>query len=143
MGKLADIEVALAQAVASSGIGLPLAVDNARFEAPADGSPWAAYFFVPAEGASAVKAVTLGADGEDEHLGIAQVDLNYPLYEGVGAARAKLDQLALAFPIGRKLSHGVAVVTVVSCSRSRGREVDGWYRVSLSISWFARVPRNP
>lgn len=140
MSKHADIDTALLQAVVDANLGLPIAQENAPFDKPTDGSPWAAAFVVPSPGG--VRAVTCGEQGEDEQVGYMQIDLNYPLHRGVAAARTKGDAVSEHFPLGRALSHGVARVTVASCSRSRGLEVDGWYRVSITVSWYARVPRN-
>lgn len=143
MGKHTDIEKALMQGMLDANIGLPMSVENSPFDKPADGAPWAAYWFVPAEGSSSVRAITLGDAGEDQHTGIVQLDINYPLRQGVNPARAKLDEIVPYFPIGKKVTFGMASVTISSCSRSRGREVEGWYRVSMTLSWYARVPRNP
>jgi hypothetical protein len=135
-----DIDKALMQGVVDAALALPIAQENVAFNKPTDGSPWASVWIIPSP--DGVRAVTLGDDGEDEHVGIVQLDLNYPTGRGVDDVRAKGDQVAAFFSVGKALSSGVAKVTVSSCSRSRGREVEGWYRVSMTISWYARVPRH-
>lgn len=132
------IKKALMQGVADSPLGLPYAVENAPFEKPTDGSPWASAFVLPNQPSVA----TLGDAGQDAHDGILQIDLNYPLLTGDAAVTAKADELAGFFKAGERLSHSGVQLTVTSCGRSRGREVDGWYRVSVTVAWFARVPRN-
>jgi len=128
------------QGVVDATLGMPIGIENASFpNKPTDGSPWAAVFILPNQPSVA----TLGYEGEDAHDGIVQIDLNYPLGKGEAAVRAKADQVASFFKAGRRLSYQGAYATVSSCGRSRGREVDGWYRVSMTITWFARIPRNP
>lgn len=136
-----DIDKALLQSYEDLGLGLPVTMENIQFDKPTDGSPWVGVWVIPST--NGVRAVTCGSYGEDEHVGILQVDLNYPLLKGVADVRAVADQVASFYTAGKRLTHGRAKVTVTSCSRSRGREVDGWYRVSMTISWYARVPRNP
>jgi hypothetical protein len=129
---------ALLQGLGASPLSLPLAVENAPFEKPADGLPWAMATVLMNQPSVA----TLGSDGEDAHDGILQVDLNYPMLTGEAAVTAKADQLASFFKAGERLSYQSVELTVLSCGRSRGREVNGYYRVSVTVSWFARVPRN-
>lgn len=129
---------ALMQGVEDSPLDLPCAVENSPFEKPMDQSPWASAFVLPNQPSVA----TLGSEGQDAHDGILQIDLNYPLMTGEAAVTAKADELSDFFKAGKRLAHGGVELTVVSCGRSRGREVDGWYRVSMTVTWEARVPRN-
>lgn len=139
MAESSKLNAALMQGVVDCALALPLAVENAKFDKPTDGSPWAAVFIIPNQPSVA----TLGDEGEDAHDGIVQIDLNYPLGKGEAAVRAKADQVASFFKAGKRLPYQGVFATVSSCGRSRGREVDGWYRVSMTVTWFARVPRNP
>ena len=129
---------ALMQGVVDSPLGLPCAVENSPFEKPTDQSPWASAFVLPNQPSVA----TLGSEGQDAHDGILQIDLNYPLMTGEAAVTAKADELSDFFKAGKRLAHSGVELTVASCGRSRGREVDGWYRVSMTVTWFARVSRN-
>lgn len=129
---------ALMRGVVDSPLGLPCAVENSPFEKPTDQSPWASAFVLPNQPSVA----TLGSEGQDAHDGILQIDLNYPLMTGEAAVTAKADELSDFFKAGKRLAHGGVELTVTSCGRSRGREVDGWYRVSMTVTWEARVPRN-
>ena len=129
---------ALMRGVVDSPLGLPCAVENSPFEKPTDQSPWASAFVLPNQPSVA----TLGSEGQDAHDGILQIDLNYPLMTGEAAVTAKADELSDFFKAGKRLAHSGVELTVASCGRSRGREVDGWYRVSMTVTWFARVSRN-
>lgn len=129
---------ALMQGVEDSPLGLAYAVENSPFNKPTDQSPWAAVHLLPNQPSVA----TLGDEGQDAHDGIMQIDLNYPLNTGEAAVTAKADELTDFFKAGKRLAHSGVELTVASCGRSRGREVDGWYRVSMTVTWFARVSRN-
>lgn len=129
---------ALMQGVEDSPLGLPFAVENAPFDKPEDKSPWASTFVLM----NLPSVATLGSEGQDAHDGILQIDLNYPLMTGEAAVTAKADELTDFFKAGKRLAHLGVELIVTSCGRSRGREVDGWYRVSMTVSWSARVPRN-
>jgi hypothetical protein len=129
---------ALKQGVEDSPLGLPYAAENAPFTKPTDQSPWAAVHVLENQPSVA----TLGDEGQDAHDGIMQIDLNYPLLTGEAAVTAKADELNDFFKAGKRLVHSGVELTVASCGRSRGREVDGWYRVSITVTWFARVARN-
>lgn len=129
---------ALMQGVVDSPLGMPYALPNAPFEKPADSAPWGKVFILFND----PRVATLGADGQDGHDGILQIDLNYPLLTGDAAATAKADELSNFFIAGKRLAiGGVSQLIITSCGRSHGREVDGWYRVSVSVAWDARIPR--
>ena len=129
---------ALVQGVEDSPLDLPYAAENSPFSKPTDQSPWAAvHIFM-----NQPSVATLGTEGQDAHDGIMQIDLNYPLNTGEAAVTAKADGLTDFFKAGKRLAHSGVELTVSSCGRSRGREVEGWYRVSMTVTWFARVSRN-
>ncbi len=140
MGRHTDIERAITQSVLDCDTGLPFAIENAPFDKPDDGSPWMAMWIVPSQ--NGVRAVTCGDAGEDEHVGILQLDLNYPVGKGTKALRLVADKIARFYVAGRRMISGLAGVEVISCSKSLGREVDGWWRVSMTINWRARLSRN-
>jgi hypothetical protein len=118
--------------------GFPLAGENLPFDKPTDGSRWGAVFVFH----NPPSPATLGDEGEDAHDGFMQIDLNHKALSGDAASNALADQVAAYFKAGRPLVNGGVKATVVSCGRSRGREVDGWYRVSMTVTWRSRVPRN-
>lgn len=139
MAKTDKLTSALLQGVVDCNLGLVTALENTKFNKPTGATPWAAVFILY----NPPFVATLGHEGEDGHDGVLQIDLNYPLGNGEGAVRAKADAVAEFFFAGRRLPHQGVFATVTSCGRSRGREVDGWYRVSMSVVWSARIPRNP
>lgn len=82
---------------------------------------------------------SLGEGGQDEHVGVYQIDVSVP--ESGGNPRAVLlghaDRIRAYFVAGRSFSYSGQVVRVRSASRSPIRRVDGWLRVSVSVTYSA------
>lgn len=116
--------------------GIPLQHPGIILETTPD-SLWLALFNIP--GVS--KPVTLGDQGEDEHRGFFQVDVNYPKNKGSAQVLAKIDEIATAFPSGRTLTYNTQVVKILASSITPGRYVGGYYRVSLTVNYYARTKR--
>ncbi|NLA68317.1 MAG: hypothetical protein GX856_08775 [Gammaproteobacteria bacterium] len=86
---------------------------------------------------------TLGVGGQDEHVGVYQIDVSVP--EVGGNPRAVLlghaDRIRAHFIAGRRFTHEGQGVRVRSASVSQIRRVDGWQRVSVSVSYSALSTR--
>lgn len=132
-----EIRAALVQATVNAALGIPVGYENVTFDKPVAPNPWAYAFNLPVNSSPA----TLGDQGEDEHKGIWQIDLNFPMREGEVAVNLVAGLVRTYFRAGRKFINGSSKVTITSCSRSRGREAEGFWRVSMSINYFARAPR--
>lgn len=81
--------------------------------------------------------VTLGQQGQDNHNGFLQIDINVPSGTGSGDILKIASSLKLAYPAGRCIEP----VTVASSSVSPGRFVGSWYRVSVTINYYSRIAR--
>ena len=134
---LSQIESALIAAYEGAGLGLPTAYENRDFDPP-NTTPWAALYVIPNQ----PDVVTLGNGGEDDHTGILQIDLHYPLGDGNGAALAMADTLRDVFEAGVDLTHEDQVVVITGCGRSSGARDLGMYKIILSITWYARPTRK-
>lgn len=140
MSNYLDIEKTLIKAYQAVGTTIPTGypgVELADDDKPDD--LWAHIHNVRTDSAP----VTLGDAGEDNHNGFLQIDLNYPKGKGSGDLLAKADELATAFPAGRTLTYNGQEVKVLSSALGPGRYVGGYYRISLTINYYARTPRNP
>lgn len=133
------LRAALVQAVRDANMGIPFGVQNSDFSKPTDGSsPWAFVYYIP----NIPSVATLGDAGEDAVDGLLQIDLNYPLRQGEGAVLQMSSRLASFFTAGKGLTYEDVKVKVLGCGHRPGREEDGWWRVSVRVTWSARVPRN-
>lgn len=86
--------------------------------------------------------VTLGDEGEDEHLGFLQIDINYPKDKGTKAVLEKADEFSSFFTAGKSLLYNQQEVKVLSSFAGPGRYVGGYYRISLTVNYYARTTRQ-
>lgn len=133
---LTKIKSALVDAFQTGGFSLPTAYENRNYE-PKPGTPWAELFVIPNQ----PEVATLGDAGEDSHTGIFQINLNYPPNQGEGPILATADAVRAVFSAGKRLTNNGQTMTVLSCGRSRGIQAGGWYRISITITWYALTAR--
>jgi hypothetical protein len=98
---------------------------------------WASVFFMFPTPSTA----TLGPTGQNRQDGFVQIDLNYPTDSGDEAAMAKYVALSNALPVGRKLLYQGQSVILRNCGRSHGRIVGNYYRVTVSLYFYAHINR--
>ena len=128
------IDQALTQAFLDAAFGLPIAHENIPY-VPTD----AAY----AELAFAPNDITpLTVADTDETDGVMQVTLRYPLNQSSIPAKQKADEILGAFPIGSKFTHGGQAVQIARARRSNGVAEDGWYAITITLSYRAFLRRT-
>ena len=117
---------------------LPTSYQNVAFEIP-DGDPWAAVFLL----ASLSNIGSLGSNGDDEFSGIFQIDLMYPLGEGIFRINEAIDLIRGEYKAGKYLTYsgGTQWVLVVSCGPTSITEDEGWYKAVITIGWESRINR--
>lgn len=127
------LEVAAVAALGPGFIGR-IAAEGFTFEPPADGA-WAALNNLPA----GAFVASLGESGMDEHVGVYQIDVSVPEVGGNprGVLLGHADRLRGYFVAGRRFTHSTQGVTVTRAERSAIRRVDGWLRVSVSVTYSA------
>ena len=114
------------------------AFEGFAFAPPTSGA-WAQLTHLPAGAAVS----SLGEGGQDEHVGVYQIDVSVP--ESGGNPRAALlghaDRIRAHFVAGRTFTYSGQGVRIRSASRSAIRRVDGWQRVSVSVTYSAFTTR--
>lgn len=115
---------------------LPVRWPNMPFTPPSTGG-WASFDIVPADPAVA----TLGLQGEDEHTGIMQVGLHYPLQVGVKSVNDAYETLRAFFVAGKFLTFEDARVTVLRCGIGPQGKKDSYFQAFVTVSWRARIQR--
>jgi hypothetical protein len=113
-----------------------VAFENMAFETPASGA-WASFHFIP----NTPEVATLGAGGRDECRGFVQVDLNFPTGSGDKAAGDMADTIKNVFKAGARFAYSGQEVIIRSVGRSQGRVVNNFYRVSITINFYAQLIR--
>lgn len=105
---------------------------------PQANEAWFEFFIIP----NRPVVVTLGDDGFNEHTGIVQVNLNYPMHEGSGAMLQKADQVSALFKAGSRHVFEGQTVSVISCGlNGSGKTVNGFFQSILTIQYKAQTPR--
>lgn len=138
-GSILKIRAALTQAF----IGLDLFDDDAmqwenqKFTPPTD-KAWGSFYFLPSQPGVA----TLGPDGADNQEGLVQIDLNHAPDSGSAIAEAQVESLRNLFTAGARFVYEGQTVTVKSCGRSQGRIVNNFFRVSVSVYFYAHINRS-
>lgn len=134
----ANLSSALRQAYDNGGFGLDTEYQNKKTDFDKKpSSPWARVTI----GGADPEASTMGSAGDDEHLSFMQIDLFYPKNEGVFNVFAKADEISAVFKAGASFIYGDDAVTIRNCGRDTGANVDLWYRVIITINWYAHVSR--
>ncbi len=85
--------------------------------------------------------VTLGPEGDDEYVGVIQIDVNYPAGKGTGVLLDKATEVARAFKPGTVLTHGAMCLRLLGVTPSPNRKVGGYTKVSVSINYSVRASR--
>lgn len=136
---ITNIRSALVQAFVASNLFDPVAVqyENILFQAP-DNLPWAAVYFVPVPPVVA----TLGEGGSDEQRGFLQIDLNFTQNSGEKEINAAFEVLRSLFTAGRRFSYSGQEVIILSCGRANGKIINGFFRIPVTVQFYAHVPRS-
>lgn len=129
------IQSALVQAVVNGAFGLPTAYENVDFTPPA--TAWMAVTNLPAS----IDPSSNGVGGLDEHVGVFQIDLNYPSNKGTKDIMAKADAVLQYFVAGRRFIYQGQCVQVQRKERTQLRPVGAWVSTSISIYYTSYSTR--
>lgn len=115
-----------------------ISFEGFSFTAPSSGH-WAQLSHLPAGAAVS----SLGVSGMDEHVGVYQIDVSVPEVGGNprAALLAHADRIRAHFTAGRRFTHSTQGVRVERAERSAIRRVDGWQRVSVSVTYSSFTVR--
>jgi hypothetical protein len=126
--------VTAATAALGAGFTNKTAWEGKSFTPPA--GKWASVFRLPASN----DVASLGDGGEDEHVGVFQIDVSHPENTGT-ALLTDIEAVRAYFIAGRSFNYQGQCVHVRRCDVSAIRRVDGWLRVSASIYYDAHSTR--
>lgn len=136
--KYKAIELTVINAVKEISGTTPIAFPNKELPVESKEGMWLQVSNVRGES----QPVTLGSDGEDNHPAFIQIDINYPKGKGSGLVLDKADEFLSYFTAGKTLTYNSQWIKVTSTSLSGDRYVGGFYRVSVTIYYYARTKRN-
>ena len=133
---MSNAQLALTAAVLSTLGAIPVERENAAFSKPTD-AKWCRFTYLP----NVPEGETLGDLGEDKQTGIAQVDFFYPIGQGDAAAIADAETFRAAYKVGHSFIANGQTIVISKCGRSPGRLEDNWFHVSVTVNWYALIPR--
>lgn len=127
------LEVAAATAL-GSGFSGRIATEGNPFTPPSSG-PWAQLSNLRA----GIDTASLGAGGMDESTGVYQIDVSVPVTSPnpKSALLGYADTLKGYFVTGRRFTYSSQGVRVVRADVSAIRLVEGWQRISVSVTYSA------
>lgn len=130
------IDSALIKSFNDAAFGLPFSSENRPYD-PQPGTAWAEVFVVHSQ----PSINTMGQGGQDLIQGFLQVNLNYPVGDGSGAAKQKATEIRNHFKAGSKHSYTTRDVFIANAGRGISRNIDSWYQVIVTINWYCRLTR--
>lgn len=130
------INAALVSAYRAVMPTLPTAFEGAPFTPPA-GQKWGQLTNLRA----GADVASLGVGGLDEHTGVLQIDISVPEGTGTGELLRNADTLRAYFVAGRHFTYQDQSVRVRRADVSSIRRVDGWQRISVSVTYSAFTTR--
>lgn len=77
----------------------------------------------------------------DEVTGVFRVILRYPVETGSGAAKTQADSILSHFSNAKRISYSGQEVTILSGQREPGLAEDGWYKLVVTLRFWARLAR--
>lgn len=80
---------------------------------------------------------SLGDSGEDENIGVYQVDVFAEAGTGKNAAIVMADNIANHFKRGTDMVYNGRTVRVQSASRGPASTSDGWYQMPVNITFYS------
>jgi hypothetical protein len=125
-----EIHTALNTATAAV-IGLPAIFHENKISKPVAGTPFTRTTLLPAR----PNQITMGTTGRDELQGLYQIDFYYPVGSGAHAASAAAGLVVAAFPRTWNTTVSGDVLRVRQSWIEAGREVNGWYAMSVVLAW--------
>lgn len=132
MSGFTDVQATLMSAWAGVSLAYPVAYEGRDFTPP-NGAPWIALHTMPVS----VRAAAIGVGSPLEHVGLLQIDLNYPLNSGTGTALTDADTVADYFAPGQTFTHNGMRLVIESCDRSQILRDDAWVTLYLTVKWRA------
>lgn len=108
-----DVQATLMDAWSGGSLAYPVAYEGRDFTPP-DNAPWIALHTMPVS----VRTAAIGIAAPLEHVGLLQIDLNYPLNTGTGQPLADADTVAAYFSPGATFTHNGMRLLIESCDRS-------------------------
>lgn len=122
------------------GLGIPythVAIEQREFNPPADASMWYALANIP----SARDPRTMGQYGNDEYVGIFQIDVSGQQGQGVRPVLEAAGVLTAHYTAGKSFTKDGQAVRIRKSEVASPKRIGVRLVVSVSVYWSAAIPR--
>ena len=111
---------------------------------------WPNKKFVPTQGALYIRPTLLPADtvtatigiGSDISSGLYQLDIFSPADDGKNEALLMADTVAELFKRDKELTYNGRTITIRSASHRSIGNTDGWYHLSVDVTYYAYTAKR-
>lgn len=128
------IDLALIQTFIDGAYGLDVSHENLSYT-PTAGSPYAELTVIPND----ITPLTLADSNETD--GIFRIILHHPLDKGAITSKTMADTILGDYAIGTTLTYDTQDVLITGNGRETGIAEDGWYRIILTVRYYATLNR--
>jgi len=128
------IDQAFIQAYIDNNFDIATAYENENYT-PTAGTPYIELININND------ITPLSVTDSNETDGIFRLILRWPLLQGAIAPKIKANEIITAFKIGTKVCYAGDCATVTNTSIDRGYAEDGWYKLILTIGYYAILGR--
>ena len=128
------IDQAFIQAFIDGAFGLPIAHENSDYS-PAAQTAYAELLNLPND----ITAFSLNDSNETD--GLFRIILRWPENEGSINAKTQADTIMSAFGIGTDVCYSGQCATIVTQDRGNGFNEEGWYKILITIGYYANITR--
>lgn len=128
------IDQAFINAFVNGSFGLSIAHENMYFN-PTAGTEYAELINIPNN------TTALSMVESDQTDGVFRIILRWPINEGSINVKLKADEILSAFSLGDRICYDGQCSTITSTARQKGVAQDGWYKVIITIGYYAIIGR--
>ena len=131
-----NVRSALVQRLVDLDLVPPIAYENVGFDLPSSRS-WLRFSFSPVS----TGPVTLGGGGDDEVVGLAQIDVFTPTNTGTQEAYSIAETVKNTFVVGNIFTYGSTNVRIRSAHINVVGTIENQYQVTVTVNWSAYLIR--
>lgn len=128
------IDQAFISGFITGNFGLEIAHENIKYD-PSPQTPYAELINLPND----ITPLTLNSSNHTD--GIFRVILHYPVNKGTITAKTGADSILSYFSIGTSICYDGQCAKVTSSSYQKGISNDSWYRIIITIGYYAVIGR--
>jgi hypothetical protein len=133
-----NIRSALVTRLEALSLSQSISYENIQFSPPSD-DIWLRFNFIPTN----TLPVTLGQGGDDEAVGMAQIDVFAPTNTGTSEPYALAEIVKNTFVVGNIFEYNTTKVRITSTRIDIIGTIENQYHIAVTVNWSAYLQRPP